>query len=112
MTSIGPQAFMYCSNLFSVQSLIENPMNIDSSVFDIEIEYFGTLYVPIGTKSKYQACSGWQEFINIVEGSPTGIISSKIDNNEETKYYSIEGRRISKPHKGLNIINGKKVIVK
>jgi len=32
-----------------------------------------TLYVPVGTKSKYEATEGWKDFKNIVEIDPSGI---------------------------------------
>lgn len=112
VTSIGYGAFSGCFSLTSVSSLIEKPMDINKETFEESIYKNITLYVPEGTTINYQACTGWQEFVNIVEGSPTGISSCMIKNNEETNYYSIDGRRNSKPHKGLNIINGKKRIVK
>ena len=65
--SIGSSAFYYCSNLASVTSLIRNPMQIDSYVF-YNIARPNTLYVPKGTKSKYQALNYWRySFNNIVE---------------------------------------------
>lgn len=110
--NIGSGAFLSCFGLTSIYSLVDNPMDISVDAFDESIYNNSTLYVPDGTTSIYQACTGWQEFVNIVEGSPTGIISSKKDNNEKIMYFTIDGMRNSKPQKGLNIINGKKVIVK
>ncbi len=81
-------------------------------MFNQDIYENCTLYVPEGTVDKYRECTGWKEFWNIKEGSPTGISTIKMKKATEPKYYTIDGRRISKPQKGLNIINGKKVIVK
>ena len=65
VTSIGDYAFEGCENLISVTSKAKNPPTLGSDVFD------GTpvnnLYVPIGSKSAYEAASGWDWFENIVE---------------------------------------------
>ena len=72
VTSIGNYAF-YDSGLATVTSLIKDPFEIDSSVFSNWDTSIGeeitsaTLYVPAGTKEKYEATSGWNVFKNIVE---------------------------------------------
>ena len=85
-------------------------MDINSNVFEQSIYENCILYVPTGTISKYRECTGWKEFLNIKEGSPTGISPVKMEKDADIMYYTIDGRRISKPQKGLYIINGKKVI--
>lgn len=50
---------------FTIHSYIDNPFVVNG-VFDENPEET-TLYIPIGTKSKYQATEGWKEFKNIVE---------------------------------------------
>ena len=67
--SIGSYAFAYCSNLNSIVSLIEEPSSIDNDVFSTFTT--ATLYVPNGTKAKYQATDGWKQFTNIVEMGET-----------------------------------------
>ena len=64
--SIGWGAFRECSSLTSVKSLIKTPFDIDESVFS-DSYTSATLYVPAGTKAKYEATDGWKEFKNIVE---------------------------------------------
>ena len=72
VTSIGNYAF-YDSGLATVTSLIKDPFEIDSNVFSNWDTSIGeeitsaTLYVPAGTKEKYEATSGWSQFQNIVE---------------------------------------------
>ena len=47
-----------------------------------------------------------------IEGSdPTGIMS-RISETKETPIYNLNGQRMDKPHKGINIIGGKKVVIK
>lgn len=65
ITNIGDYAFSGCSSLTEVISLIEEPFKIYSSVF--YEPYIATLYVPVGTKEKYEATAAWNEFTNIVE---------------------------------------------
>ncbi len=53
--------------------MIEQPFAINDNVFqyyDNGYKYPATLYVPRGTKSKYQATDGWKNFTNIVEEEP------------------------------------------
>ena len=42
----------------------------------------------------------------------TDIRDMNADNQRRTVIYNLGGQRLSKPHKGINIINGKKVIMK
>ena len=114
VTSIKSFAFFNNPNLSVVVSLIENPFSI-SSVFGVYSgDYFNnaTLYVPVGTKEKYQATDGWKKFQNIVEGNPTGI--KVIDNtqNKNATVYDLNGVRLLALKKCINIINGQKVVMK
>ena len=68
VTSIGMYAFRTCRYLSIINSKIENPFNIAENVF-YNIPNNATLYVPVGTKNKYETCSGWTKcFKNVVEG--------------------------------------------
>lgn len=72
--SIAEEAFIDCDNLEHVIILNPEPVTISDNVFQIqndeyELEGFttATLYVPYGSKVKYQAAVGWKNFKNIVE---------------------------------------------
>lgn len=104
VTYIGDCAFKVCTSLISVYSLIENPNDIDSYAFDTAVYDNCTLYVPVGTTSKYEECKGWNDFAFIEEGAPASISTSKMVNKTKTKSYSIDGKMLNKPQKGLNII--------
>ena len=116
--SIGAKAF-YCENLATVVSLIENALTID---FAWKSSYFppfsqntfmnGTLYVPKGSKVLYED-NDWNNFRNIVEGTPTGI--TRVTSDKQTPnapIYDLNGKRLSEPQKGIIIIDGKKVLIK
>ena len=74
----GKYAFSKCTVLRTITSHIKNPFAIDSEVFVDEVYAEATLYVPAGTKSKYEATDGWKNFKNIVEmASEKGDIGGK-----------------------------------
>ena len=66
VSQIESYAFEHCQNLNTVISYITNPLPIDGSAFIYRYSLI-TLYVPYGTKSKYETTDGWKNFKNIVE---------------------------------------------
>ena len=43
----------------------------------------------------------------------TGIASvNQNDNQNENRYYDLQGRRVAQPTKGIYILNGRKVVIK
>ena len=116
VTSIGGWAFEG-ENLTTVVSLIENPFVIGGKsssyrAFSVNTFNYATLYVPVGTIDKYKARNGWKDFAYIVESTPTGIKVIENTQNNNTTIYDLNGVRLSEPKKGINILNGKKVVVK
>lgn len=72
------------------------------------------LYVPKESLEEYKKADVWKDFWNI-EGYDftTGISVPTVDKaNKPNVIYDLQGRKLSKPQKGINIINGKKVVVK
>ena len=119
--SIGHMAFYGCGSLKEVISHIEEPFEIFEDVF---AEYFtgdqgvkfttATLYVPIGTKTMYEATPAWNMFQNIVEIESSAIKETMRQTSIATApvVYSLSGQKRITLKKGLNIINGKKVMMK
>lgn len=120
VTSIGENAFSGCNGVISIWSRITAPYDIPTTVFSY-IDRYGfsdgylraTLYVPTGTKSRYESTAGWKVFKYIEEYDPTGIIEVNSNQKQDTScIYNLNGKRMKTPQKGINIINGQKVIVK
>ena len=116
VTSIGESAFYRCTGLTDIYCHIEKTLTINSNVFTNVPTNTCTLHVPIGSKEKYEVADVWKDFLNIVEDLPTGIVS--IDNSQLTidndVWYTLNGVRLNgKPTKaGVYIVNGTKVVIK
>ncbi|HLN71848.1 MAG TPA: leucine-rich repeat protein [Prolixibacteraceae bacterium] len=74
VASIGASAFVNCNGLTSIITSSITPIDLSESygVFD-SFKTSSTLYVPLGSKSAYQAAFRWKDFANIVEKDFTGI---------------------------------------
>lgn len=113
VTSIGSAAFENCSSLRTIYYLNPTPPSIPANCFDALNYQYATLNVTQDALEAYQTAETWKEFANI-QGVPfTGIADVNAGNkNVNQNYYDINGRSLSTPTKGLNIVNGKKVILK
>ena len=75
------------------------------------------LYVPVGSKSKYQSDSFWGQFTSIIEDETLGMNPIVTSSNEEKKndIYSLNGIRITSSHeflpKGIYIQGKKKILI-
>lgn len=120
VTSIGEYAFYYCTGLTSVTSLIQEPFTISYYVFSSSYN-IATLYVPKGTKEKYEATPYWNQFQTIVELDevPTAVDDAIAYGSEPTvtERYALGGQHVSVQQQGLNIVRMsdgtvKKVVMK
>ena len=118
VTEIGYRTFAGCSNLKTIYSLNLQPPTyyiFFDPAFEQTCYSSAVLYVPIGSLNAYQTTIPWSNFGNIQEFDPvTGIDNTKMEveaENEETTIYDLQGRRLSRSQRGINIINGKKVLV-
>ncbi len=115
VVSIGEKAFAsnrYNSHNGKIYSYAIQPTDINENVFDEGGYRWGTLYIPQGSKSMYESAEGWKNFKNIVEFDPSGIEVVTVSRAERHPAYNLSGQRLTAPKKGINIIGGKKVIVK
>ena len=72
------------------------------------------VYVPQGSLYDYGSDNIWKLFLNLHGADLTGIngITADGTTNGGQRIYDLQGRKLKKPIRGLNIINGKKVVVK
>ncbi len=112
VTSIGKWAFDGCTSLTDLYTLNPIPPTISNDFtnkqyMDIDV------YVPQGSLSAYQNADVWKNFWGLQEFDPTGVETIRADGKStDNTYYDIQGRKLNAPKKGLNIINGKKVLIK
>ena len=69
------------------------------------------LVVPDESYEQYKAHSVWGQLW--IE-TPTGIanLDANVNHNSNEPIYNLAGQRLSKMQKGINIVGGKKVLVK
>ena len=113
VTKIGSWAFSGCNALATLYSLNTTPPSVDSNNFTNNQYMTLNVFVPQLSLEDYKSANVWKEFLNLKGFDPTGVESVKGDAiNGNNIYYDLRGNRLDAPKKGLNIINGKKVIVK
>ena len=102
VTSIGYNAFSNCDNLKSVYMNASTPPSIGNKAFH-NCSKDLTIYIPRGSYTAYWI-SYWGNY-NLVEYDPTDIqgVTTSAHNGVE-KYFSIDGRLLPGPCKGVNII--------
>ena len=117
VTYIGEYAFDGCIGLTEITSNIQEPFATADCWYGVYKSI--PLYVPYGTKEKYQNADGWKEFTNIIEMDETAGIESltsdsSLKGEESGNIYSLDGRKVSNSglSKGIYIKNGKKVVMK
>lgn len=112
VTYIGEYAFKWC-NLKEITSLNPTPPTLLDSEFSDEQYASILLYVPQEAIAAYQAANKWKSFKNIRAISSTGIEEVKTGSySQSAAIFDLQGRKHAKPQKGINIINGKKTVIK
>lgn len=139
VTNIGEGAFSMCSNLcyiyipssiYSLEDYTFNsckklkdlycyaekcPVTTEKTFIDCDISDI-KLHVPETSIDQYKVTNPWKDFaeiIPIIDKYPNniGIIQIAYDRNNN-RYYDLKGSYLNIPHKGMNIINGKKIIIR
>ena len=73
VTSIGWGAFRDCSGLKEITSYIQEPFATDSYCW-YNVNKSIPLYIPKGSKEKYQSTDGWKEFTYFIEFGGESIV--------------------------------------
>ena len=110
LNSLNLHLFLHLQNqhhhFSTVTSFIQGAFEISSSLF---WDYYSTtLYVPKGTKEKYEATPAWNEFKTIIEldDETTGVDAVAIGGSDATvtERYALGGQRVSGQQRGLSIV--------
>ncbi len=101
MKAIGEEAFSDCTAMTKLISKAVTPPVCGTQALDDINKWTCELYVPGEAIPDYQAADQWKEFFFMYDGV-TGI---KNDNNAiEVVRYDINGRLLTEPTKGINIV--------
>ena len=117
--NVGSKAFANCRKLEDVYCYVVRYPMTDDDIFENSYIEFATLHVPNKSINQYKNKVPWSGFMEVVGiDDMTGInnIEDSKENNIRT-YYDTNGRILSAPQKGMNIVkkaNGQtiKVFVK
>ena len=98
VSDLGYHSFSYCDNIRTIYSYIKTPPVATEAHFGSAVYEQATLYVPYGTRERYLAMDGWNQFQNIVEmpntePEPYGVLTG---NNTTLRLYYDEQRDIRK----------------
>lgn len=111
VTSIEEQAFRLCSKLEDFYSYAEQVPECHWSSFSGSNRKHATLHVPAASLEAYRNAEPWKNFGSIValndeDPKPTMDINTPAVTQMPAiiERYSIDGKRISSPQRGLNII--------
>lgn len=113
ITSMGNRVFQNCFYLEKVFSYVETPFEVSNDAFGVRWDsasssylFPRTLYVPEGKRNMYLATNHWNLFSEIIEmGDDMNSVSALTDEAAVSKgCYSVNGQRVNKCMKGLNII--------
>ena len=116
ITHMGNLCFSGCNNIEHFFCYAENPIN-NPRIFSADEVGNAILHVPAASISSYQSTDPWKYFKEIValtndDPKPTGIMTIETSSNDNYIIYNLNGVRQFEPKKGINIVNGKKYVVK
>ena len=115
--SIGREAFSDCTAMTKIVSHAITPPTCGSQALDDINKWTCVLSVPEGNTAAYQQADQWKEFFFINDDVSGVDVPSAKDQPRVKDCYDLNGKQISQPQRGLNIIRmsdgtTKKVVVK
>lgn len=111
ITTVGGTSIC-CQNLKDLYCYAPTvPVTDDAAFIWYTPCYSATLHVPAVALEAYKTTFPWSGFGTIVPIETDGI-AAPIAGAASSEIYNIHGQRLTAPHKGINIIDGKKVLLK
>ena len=105
MTTIGDKAFSGCTALKSVVSSATTAPSAYETTFSNTTYSNATLYIPVGSLESYNYATCWKNFQIIEDDDITKVEGVGTGNNPvEIARYSLNGKKLLSPEKGINII--------
>ena len=118
VTQLGNYVFSNCANLTSLTMYAQVPPTCSLYTFNgFTNKDNCTVFVPSSAIELYTTAEYWKDFGTIValtddDPKPTGIMTIETISNDNNVIYDLNGIRLSEPKTGINIINGKKYVIK
>jgi hypothetical protein len=114
---IDHSAFSECEGLTDFYCYAESVPTTDYEAFLWSNYTNATLHVPSASITAYKIQSPWNRFKSIValtdnDPQPNSINVVNNDSFKTNVYYDLSGQKLQTPTKGINIMNGKKYIIK
>jgi hypothetical protein len=106
-TNIEARAFAGIDKLEDVVCFAKNVPETDRTAFEGSYIDYATLHVPAIALEEYKATKPWSQFGKIVPltDEELDISTPNVAKEVEPKdWFTLDGRRIDKPQKGLNIV--------
>ena len=111
--SFGRDALSGCGNIERINCKCITPPSFVNQSFTIKQYTEAIVCVPKGTLESYQSADIWMNFWNLQEYDESTEINEVTAKKQNCNLlFDLQGRKLSAPQKGINIINGKKILVK
>lgn len=113
LREIKRMAFWDCTSLSKITCASTTPPSAHSLSFDSKTYDMADVYVPQESLDDYKNANTWKRF-KLHGADITGIDGVVADGGKDVQIeiFDMQGRKLPKPVRGLNIIDGKKVMVK
>lgn len=111
VTELGRYVLSSCKALTSIFVEAETPPAVKAYCF-LTVDKSIPLHVPYGKGEAYRRADGWKEFTNIIESMSdvNAIQQVGADGTSNGAIYNLNGIRLNKLQKGINIVGGRKVV--
>ena len=114
LAKIGTKAFANCGKLENVYCFAVRYPAVGNNTFENSYIDYVTLHVPARSVNQYKSHDVWGKFMEVVPitDEELAIEGVTAENAKKAVIYNLNGQRISSPKKGINIINGRKVLTR